>query len=95
VILIYLLQNIPGQVLFTFDTWTSKTGDPFLSITGHYIAAPKDMPNEWELKSQQLAYTPFEGHHSGANIANILVRTVDRYGIRDKVIVYFVWWTLG
>ncbi|KAK6988281.1 hypothetical protein R3P38DRAFT_2573478, partial [Favolaschia claudopus] len=26
------LSKIPGQVSFTFDTWTSKTGDPFRHI---------------------------------------------------------------
>jgi hypothetical protein len=81
-------QNIPGQVSFTFDTWTSKTGDPFLSVTGHYITAPPDKPNEWQLKNQQLAFAPFEGHHAGSNMSTILVRTVDRYGIRDKVTYY-------
>src|ERR1700683_4963837 len=78
-------QNILGQVSFTFDTWTSKTGDPFLSVTSHYITASPDKPHEWELKNQQLAFTPFEGHHSGSNMSTILVRTVDHYGIREKV----------
>ena len=76
---------MPGQISYTFDTWTSETGDPYLSITGHYISAPDDWPQDWELKSEQLAFAPFEGNHSGANMANVLVRTVDRYGIREKV----------
>ncbi|KAJ6616243.1 hypothetical protein B0H10DRAFT_1949272 [Mycena sp. CBHHK59/15] len=49
------LQDIPGQVSFTFDTWTSKTGDPFLGVMGHYIDAPADSLEEWSLKSEQLA----------------------------------------
>jgi hypothetical protein len=76
---------VPGQISFTFDTWTSETRDPYLSVTGHYISAPRDRPQDWELKSEQLAFAPFEGNHSGANMANVLVRTVDRYGIREKV----------
>jgi hypothetical protein len=82
---LYVFKDVPGQISFTFDTWTSETGDPYLSITGHYIAAPEDRPQDWELKSEQLAFAPFEGNHSGANMANVLVRTVDRYGIREKV----------
>jgi hypothetical protein len=66
----------------------SKTGDPFLSVTGHYITALLDKPHKWELKNQQLAFTPFEGHHSGSNMSTILVRTVDCYGIRKKVTYY-------
>jgi hypothetical protein len=80
-----MLQEVEGQVSFTFDTWTSNSGKPYLSVTGHYIAVPEEKPLEWQLQSEQLAFTPFEGHHSGANMAKILVRTVDRYGIRSKV----------
>jgi hypothetical protein len=60
-------------------------GDPFLSVTGHYINAPVDHPYEWELKCEQLAFTQIEGNHLGANMASILVHTVDHYGIHDKV----------
>ncbi|KAF7366232.1 HAT family dimerization domain-containing protein [Mycena venus] len=79
------LEDIPGQVSFTFDTWTSKTGDPFLGVTGHYIDAAVNSPEDWSLKSEQLAYTPIEGNHSGDNLSRTLVRTVDRYDLRDKV----------
>lgn len=80
-----VLGNIEGKVSFTFDTWTSDSHDPYLSVTGHYIDAPVDKPQDWELKSEQLAFTHFEGNHSGANMANVLIRTVDRYGLRNKV----------
>lgn len=77
------LKNIEGKVSFTFDTWTGI--DPYLSVTGHYIASPPGRPQDWELRSEQLAYTHFEGNHSGANMANVLIRTVDRYGLEEKV----------
>jgi hypothetical protein len=79
------LLKIEGKVSFTFDTWTSEAQDPYLSVTGHYISSPEGRPQEWELKSEQLAFTHFEGAHSGANMANVLIRTVDRYGLRNKV----------
>ncbi|KAK7025717.1 HAT family dimerization domain-containing protein [Favolaschia claudopus] len=79
------LSKIPGQVSFTFDTWTSKTGDPFFGVTGHYIDSPPDSPEDWSLKSEQLAYTPIEGNHSGQNLSKILVRAVDRYDLREKM----------
>ncbi|KAJ6631849.1 hypothetical protein B0H10DRAFT_1937605 [Mycena sp. CBHHK59/15] len=62
-----------------------ETGDPFLGVTGHYIDAPADSPEDWSLKSEQLAYTPIEGNYSGDNLSRILVRTVDGYDLRDKV----------
>jgi hypothetical protein len=76
---------MPGQISFTFDTWTSETRDLYLSVTGHYISAPKERPQDWELKSKQLVFAPFEGNHSGANMANVLIRTVKHYGIHNKV----------
>jgi hypothetical protein len=78
------LTKIEGKVSFTFDTWTSEAQDPYLSVTGHYITAPEGRPMEWELKSVQLAFTHFEGNHSGANMANVLIRTVDRYLLPHK-----------
>lgn len=83
-----ILSKIEGKVSFTFDTWTSEAQDPYLSVTGHYIAGPEGHLKEWELKSVQLAFTHFEGNHSGANMADVLMRTVDRYDLRKKV--YFI-----
>lgn len=71
-----IFQDIPGQISFTLDTWTSKTGEPYLGVTGHYIDASEDKPHEWSLKCEQLAYTSIEGNHSGENLSKNLVRTV-------------------
>ena len=80
-----MLTDIPGKVSFTFDTWTSKACDPYLSVTGHYISTPKASPQEWELKSEQLGFTHIKGNHSRANLGSILVWIIDRYGLRQKV----------
>jgi hypothetical protein len=82
---ICLWQHLPGQVSLTFDSWTSQNGDPFLSVTGHYITSLPGRPEEWELRTDQLAFTAVEGNHSGANMANIILRVIDRYDLRNKV----------
>jgi hypothetical protein len=69
----------------TFDLWTSIIGEPFFSVTGHYIWNPPDKPLQWELKNEQLAFSRVEGNHSGHNISCILVETIDRFSIRKKV----------
>jgi len=79
------MQDIPGKVSFTFDTWTSDAGDPYLSMTGHYIASVGGDPHAWELKNDQLGFSYIQGNHSGANIGGIMLRVIDRYGIRNKV----------
>jgi hypothetical protein len=73
----------------TFDTWTSLSGDPFLSVTAHYIDTPIDKPQQWVLKADQLAFTLIVGNHSGANIGKILMEAIDEYDIRDKVCFIF------
>jgi hypothetical protein len=40
------LAVIPSKISFTFDSWTSGAGNPYLSVTGHYIFAPADRPQE-------------------------------------------------
>lgn len=79
------LQGIDGHISFTFNGWTSDAGNPFLSITGHYINAPIDAPHKWELQCEQLSFTPIEGSHSGHNIGNILVQVVDRLDLHHRV----------
>jgi len=37
------------------------------------------------LKTEQLAFKPIQGNHSGANIGGILMDVIDSYGIREKV----------
>jgi hypothetical protein len=81
------LAKVVGKVSFTFDTWTSDAWDPYLSVMAHYITVPEGQPQEWKLKSEQLAFTHFEGNHSGVNMANVLICTVDHYGLRKKVYV--------
>lgn len=69
----------------TFDAWVSKAYDPYLAITVHYIHASPEKPNDWELKTDVLGFTELEGNHSGANIASIILKVFNRYGIQDKV----------
>lgn len=51
--------------------------DPFLSVTAHYISAPTEGPQEWELHSKQLAFTLIDGNHSGANLASMYIGESD------------------
>jgi hypothetical protein len=79
------LKKIPSKISFTFDAWTSAPGDPYLSLTAHYIDAPADCPNAWELKSDQLIFQGIQGRHTGRNMGDILVRALDRYNLCGKV----------
>ena len=79
------LAHVDSKISITFDSWTSFVGDPFLSVTAHYIDSPINKPQEWKLKMEQLAFRHIKGNHSSANIGRILVEVIDEYGIRKKV----------
>jgi len=76
---------VPSKISFTFDAWTSAPGDPYLSLTAHYIHAPVDHPNVWVLKSEQLLFQEIKGRHTGKNMAEILGNALDRYKLNGKV----------
>ena|ERR1700722_12188723 len=86
VIILTSQQDIPGQISCTFDAWTSSAYDPYLAVTAHYISSPPAQPNSWELRSRVLGFMEIEGNHSGANTAAVILRVIDRYGIRHKVV---------
>jgi hypothetical protein len=71
------LNTLPSKVSLTFDAWTSQPGDPYLSIMGHYINAPADCLKDWQLRTEQLLFEEIKGRHTGKNMAEILVCTVD------------------
>jgi hypothetical protein len=73
------LAKVDSKVSITFDTWTSWVRDPYIGVTAHYINS------EWELKSEQLAFTPLEGDHSSSNIGSILIKTIATYGLPGKI----------
>ena len=79
------LKNLPCKVSFTYDAWTSQPGDPYLSITGHYINAPPSQPDDWELKTERLAFEEIKGHHTGKSMAEIISHTVEHYELQGKV----------
>jgi hypothetical protein len=83
-VLIQSYRKFPVRYHSLLTPWTSDTGKPFLSVTGHYIDALPEAPQQWQLYGNQLTFTPFQGHNIGANIGKILVQTVDYYGIYDK-----------
>lgn len=60
------LHTLPGKY-FTFDAWT-EAGDPYLSMTGHYIDALIDRPNDWELKTDQLGFEEIEAGTLGRTL---------------------------
>ena len=73
------MSKIPLKISFMFDVWTSASGDPYLSLTAHYIDAPVDCPSAWQLRLEKLIFQQIEGRHTGKNMADILGHALDWY----------------
>jgi hypothetical protein len=58
------LTKVDSQVSMTFNSWTSIIGNPFFSITGHYIWSPDDRP-------QQL-----DGNYTASNLVLTTLRAI-------------------
>ncbi|KAL6304925.1 hypothetical protein BKA93DRAFT_719025, partial [Sparassis latifolia] len=50
----------------------------YLAVTVHYIT------DDWELRTELLAFSELEGSHSGENTGLVLYQICSRYGILDK-----------
>ena len=79
------MSKIPSKISFTFDTWTSAPGDPYLSLMAHYIDAPIDRPSAWQLKLEQLIFQQIEGQHTRKNMVDIIGCALNRYQVHSKV----------
>ena len=55
------------SVSFTTDIWTSRNGDPFISLTLHFITS------DWELLNFTPYVRPFPERHTGKNITLVLM----------------------
>jgi hypothetical protein len=61
------------------DAWTSSNYIPFLGITGHWIS------DNWELKNTIIDFVKLEGPHSGQNIKEVFLNSLNNLGITTKV----------
>jgi hypothetical protein len=79
-----ITQQTAGKHSISHDAWTSDSGIPFLNINDHYISAPPEQPNDWEIITEELAFMKIEGRHTGANLGSAILKTLDRYELRGK-----------
>ena len=63
----------------SFDLWSSPNHRSFLGVVGHW-ATPSG-----ELCSTTLGFRRFFGSHSGANIAETVLKILDTYEIASKL----------
>ena len=65
-------------ISFTTDMWTSRAGNPFMSLTIHFI------DKNWELHRWTPYVAPFPARHTGRNIALGLDAMVEELGLDNE-----------
>ena len=65
-------------ISFTTDMWTSRAGDPFMSLTMHFI------DKNWQLHRWTPYVAPFPARHTGSNIALGLDAMVEELGLSGQ-----------
>ena len=72
------LQQV-DHVSITTDCWTSRTVDPYMTVTVHFV------DHNWQMNSRVLSTTKVEGSHTGEKIAAELRGVFETWGIVSKV----------
>lgn len=66
------------RVALTCDGWTSRATQSYVTITSHYIS------DDWEMVTHILQTRVMHESHTGSNVADLLKRAMDEWGIQDK-----------
>jgi len=70
---------VSGKLSLTVDAWTSKNQIPFLGISVHWIS------DTWELKCTTLDFCILSGPHTGVNLSERFLESLQEFGIMTKV----------
>ncbi|WVZ93266.1 LOW QUALITY PROTEIN: hypothetical protein U9M48_039261, partial [Paspalum notatum var. saurae] len=79
--LVYALKNFVSSVALTYDIWSGKAKEDYISVVAHFVNS------DWCLEKRLLDLKPIEVAHTGANIAERVEMVASDYGITDKIFV--------
>jgi len=68
-----------SKLSIALDCWTSPFSQAFIAITGYFIDA------DWVYREVLLDFKPIHGAHTGANLSSILMETLVKHRIEDRV----------
>jgi hypothetical protein len=79
---------LDSQINFTFDAGTSRSSDPFFTITVSFIEEFTKTHNQakcWQLVSGPIAFIKIEGAHNAETFSEIMYNVFMEYDILSKV----------
>ncbi|XP_049877872.1 zinc finger BED domain-containing protein 4-like [Pectinophora gossypiella] len=75
------LETDAESICLTTDIWTSSVNDAYLGLTAHYIDP------SFQIKSVLLDCTILPGSHTAENIKEHVLRIVENWKLKDKVLI--------
>lgn len=79
------LSHAASLIHLSFDGWTTKGGGrSFFSVVAHYA------DNNGEVVDLPIALPQLSGSHTGKRIGEIVVKTLQKFGISSSNVGYFV-----
>jgi hypothetical protein len=79
------LSKSLSKIHISFDGWTTKAGKrSFLGIVAHYVNSTGN------LMDHPIALPQLTGAHTGKNIAEIIAKTLQQFGINSRTVGYFM-----
>ena len=73
------IQSARSKVHISCDLWTAPNSLPILGVVAHYISEDNI------LESSTLSMVELQGKHEGENIAPIVVRIIEEWGLLSKL----------
>lgn len=70
--------NGAQRVALTCDRWTSRATESYVTITSHHIS------DDWEMVTHVLQMISMHESHTASNIADLLKRAMEEWGIKDR-----------
>jgi len=67
----------------TSDTWTSQSGEPYISLTTHFI------DNDWKMRSFTLCCRALNIDHTGHNISEWFLESLEEWNLKRSKIPAF------
>jgi len=77
-----VLCDLPSsrKISLALDCWTSPNRYAFLAISGYFIS------DNWDYHEVLLAFKPLRGRHSGENLANYVMKTLEFHDITNQLL---------
>ncbi|KAF5366386.1 hypothetical protein D9758_009749 [Tetrapyrgos nigripes] len=79
-----LFSEVESKFAISLDAWTSSNGYAFMAIIAHYV------DNKGKLVEVLIDFRELVGEHSGANMAEAVWDTLEKFGITARVIAFMM-----